>query len=76
MLSTWQDRIVSDPLILRGKPCFRQTRVPVGLILGYLAARKSNAAILDEFPDLKDEDLSAALEYARDLADFDAVTNP
>jgi uncharacterized protein (DUF433 family) len=76
MSERWQDRIESDPSILRGKPCFRDTRIPVGLILGYMAAGKTPADILGEFPDLTARDLSAALDYARDLADFEAVGAP
>jgi uncharacterized protein (DUF433 family) len=76
MKGGWQDRIQSDPLILHGKPCFKDTRIPVGLILGYLAASKTAQQIIEEFPDLTLADISAALEYARDLADFEAVATP
>ena len=67
----WQDRISSDPEILRGKPCIKGTRIPVALVLGYLAAGKTNLEIVAEFPDLSKADISAALDYARDLADFE-----
>jgi uncharacterized protein (DUF433 family) len=76
MQPTWQARIESDPQILRGKPCIRGTRIPVALILGYLAADKQPKEILADFPDLTKEDISAALDYARDLADFEAVATP
>lgn len=69
----WRERISSDPEILRGKPCLKDTRIPVALVLGYLAAGHDAAAILREFPDLKTEDVSACLDYARDLAEFTAV---
>ena len=69
----WEDRIQSDPNILRGKPCFKNTRIPVALILGYLASGKDAAHIIAEFPDLTALDVSAALQYARDLADFEAL---
>ena len=69
----WRERISSDPEILRGKPCLKDTRIPVALVLGYLAAGREVAAILREFPDLKTEDVSACLDYARDLAEFTAV---
>ena len=69
----WREHIVSDPQILRGKPCIKGTRVPVALILGYLAAGRLAPAILREFPDLKMGDVAACLDYARDLADFAAV---
>ena len=67
----WQNRISSDPAVLRGKPCIRGTRIPVALVLGYLAAGKSHPEICGEFPDLTEADIEASLEYARDLADFE-----
>jgi uncharacterized protein (DUF433 family) len=76
MRSAWEHRIESDPLILRGKPCFRGTRIPVSLVLGYLAAGKDARQIREEFPDLEEADVAAALDYARDLADFEAVATP
>jgi uncharacterized protein (DUF433 family) len=69
----WREYIVSDPQILRGKPCIKGTRVPVALRLGYLAAGRLPPAILREFPDLKVGDVGACLDYARDLAEFAAV---
>jgi hypothetical protein len=39
----WHERIESDPLILRGKPCIKGTRIPVALILGYLAAGRTRS---------------------------------
>ncbi len=74
MKSKWHDRIESDPLILRGKPCIKGTRIPVALILGYMAAEKETQEIIREFPDLSPADVTACLDYARDLADFEAVT--
>jgi uncharacterized protein (DUF433 family) len=37
----WKLYIVSDPEVLRGKPRLKGTRIPVGLVQGYLAAGKS-----------------------------------
>ena len=68
----WREHILSDPKILRGKPCIKNTRIPAALVLGYLAAGRDTAAILREFPDLTPSAVSACLDYARDLADFDA----
>ena len=76
MQSGWKTRIESDPRILRGKPCIKGTRIPVALILGYLAAGKSPDQIIAEFLDLTTEDIAASLDYARDLADFDVVRAP
>ena len=69
----WKDHIVSDPEILRGKPRLKGTRIPVGLVLGYLAAGKSVDDIVAEFPDLTRDQIAACLDYARDLAEFEAV---
>jgi uncharacterized protein (DUF433 family) len=69
----WRDFIVSEPRILHGKPCIKGTRIPVALILGYLAEGREHDAIIHEFPDLTKEHISACLDYARDLADYTAV---
>ena len=70
----WREHIMSDPQILRGKPCIKGTRIPAALVLGYLAAGHGADAILREFPDLTQEDVAACLDYARDLAEFTTVT--
>jgi uncharacterized protein (DUF433 family) len=70
----WREHILSDPAILRGKPCVKGTRIPAALILGYLASGRDTPAILQEFPDLQPADVAACLDYARDLANFEAAT--
>ncbi len=70
---TWKDHIESDPNILRGKPRVKGTRIPVSLILGYLAAGYDSEHIIAEFPDLRHEQIAACLDFARDLAEFEAV---
>ena len=69
----WKRYIVSDPQILRGKPRLKGTRVPVGLVLGHLAAGRTTEEIVPEFPDLTREHIAACLDYARELAEFEAV---
>ena len=69
----WRERIVSDPQILRGKPCVRSTRIPVALVLGYLAAGRDAAAVKTQFPDLSEADVVACLDYARELAEFEVA---
>jgi uncharacterized protein (DUF433 family) len=64
----WREHIVSDPKIIRGKPCVKGTRIPVALVLGYLAAGRDAAAIVGEFPDLTAIDVGACLHYARELS--------
>lgn len=62
-------RITSDPAILGGRPIIRGMRIRVSDILGYLAAGDSRAILLEQFPDLEDEDITAALEYAQQATD-------
>lgn len=70
----WREHIVSDPQILRGKPCVKGTRIPASLVLGYLAAGQATAEIVHEFPDLTSEDVMACLQFAADLAAFDVAS--
>lgn len=63
----WKDYIVSTPDVLKGKPRIKGTRIPVILILGYLAAGSNARDVIGEFPDLTEEQIAACLDYARDL---------
>ena len=69
----WQERIVSTPDVLKGKPRLQGTRIPVSLILGYLANGPSTKDLQREFPDLTQEDITACLSYARDLSEFEGA---
>jgi uncharacterized protein (DUF433 family) len=69
----WRQHIVSTPEVLSGKPRIDGTRIPVALILGYLADGSTGDEIIREFPDLTPEDIAACLDYARDLADHQVV---
>ena len=69
----WDEHIESNPQILRGKLCIKGTRSPVALILGCLAAERSRDEFPWAFPGLTGDDFSACLDYARDLAGFNAV---
>jgi uncharacterized protein (DUF433 family) len=69
----WRQRIVSTPDVLGGKPRIDGTRIPVALILGYLAAGNTHDEIIKEFPDLTSGDIAACLDYARDLAEYRVV---
>ncbi len=73
MKVNWTDHIESTPDVLRGKPRFKGTRIPVSLILGYLAEGATHAEILAEFPDLRELHIAAALDFARDLAAFEVA---
>ncbi len=59
-------RIKTDPAIMLGKPCIRDTRIAVELILRKLGAGRSIADLLDAYPSLSEEDIRAALCFAAD----------
>jgi len=61
---SYQDRIVIDPQIRSGKPCIKGTRIAVADVLDYLGGGMTSAEILDDFPDLKAEDIQACLSFA------------
>ena len=74
MQVNWKDHIVSTPDVLRGKPRIKGTRIPVSLVLGYLAAGKNSQEIKSEFPDLTEEQIATCLDYARELSEFEVAT--
>jgi uncharacterized protein (DUF433 family) len=66
-------RIVADPAIMMGKPCIRDTRITVELILRKLGAGRSFAELREAYPQLVDDDLRAALAFAADYLQHETV---
>ncbi len=64
MMSSLLDRITIDPEQCGGRPCIRGMRIRVGDVLELLAAGETPQQILDEYPYLEPEDISACLQYA------------
>lgn len=69
----WRNYIESSRSVIRGKPRIKGTRIPVSLILGYLANGYTADKIIDEFPDLDKDKIAACLDYARELAEFEVA---
>ena len=67
------DRIDVNPAICSGMPVIRGTRIMVRNILGMVAGGYSTAKIRESFPELSEEDVIAALEYAAKVVDEDQV---
>jgi uncharacterized protein (DUF433 family) len=59
-----EDWIVARPELLGGKPCVRGTRISVELILELLASGASPEQILQKYPQITQEGLTAALRFA------------
>lgn len=60
----YRNYITIEPNKRGGKPCVRGLRITVYEVLEYLASGMTEAEILDDFPDLTQEDLKACIAYA------------
>jgi uncharacterized protein (DUF433 family) len=58
------DRITVDPDVLVGKPTIRGLRISVEQILKALAAGVTTQDLLQDYPDLEEDDIKASLLYA------------
>ena len=58
------ERIEINPQVLGGKPVIAGTRIPVELVLEFLAHSWSPQKLLAEYPALRQEDIQAAIAYA------------
>lgn len=63
-MENYLDRITVNPNQLDGKPCIRNMRISIQTILEFLAAGNTAEEILDQYPLLQKEDISASLQYA------------
>ena len=63
------DRIEIDPRVCNGKAVIQGTRIPVSVILDQVASGDSWDDIIRGYPELKKEDIQAALLYASALLD-------
>ncbi len=63
---TSSPRITIEPGKRGGRPCIRQMRITVHDVLGWLASGMSHEQILDEYPELVEQDILACLAFAAD----------
>lgn len=66
-------RIVVDPKICSGKPTIRGTRIMVKNILGMVAGGYTVPQIVNAYPELTSQDVTAALDYASQVVDEEKV---
>ena len=57
-------RIVADRRIMGGMPCVRGTRISVATIVGLLAEGHTVEQVLADYPQLRADDVQAALAFA------------
>lgn len=58
------DRITVDPAVCGGRPCIRGLRIRVKDVLDLLAAGATRDEILEDYPYLDADDITAVLEFA------------
>jgi uncharacterized protein (DUF433 family) len=57
------EQISVDPNVCFGKPCIKGARIWVSLLLDFLMNGMTLQEILDEYPQLVEEDIRAAIAY-------------
>ncbi len=58
------ERITSDPAVMNGQPCIRGMRLTVRRVLEAMATYPDREQLRAEYPEVEDEDIRQALEYA------------
>ena len=63
------DRITFDAAKMGGRACIRGRRIPVATVVRCVASGMSSQKILEAYPDLEQEDIAEALQYAASLTE-------
>jgi uncharacterized protein (DUF433 family) len=63
------DRITCDADRLNGQPCIRNLRITVRRVVEAVATYPDRDELRREYPELQDEDIRQALEYAAAMLD-------
>jgi len=64
-----EKHITTNPLVLRGVPIIRGTRVPVYVVMDQVDQGYTPEQIVDDFPELTIRDVEAAIAYSALLAE-------
>ncbi len=65
-MTEYRKVIVINPEVRFGKPCVRNTRISVYDVLSWLASGMTNKEIIEDYPELTENDIQACLAYAAD----------
>jgi uncharacterized protein (DUF433 family) len=63
-MSTRFDRITIDPEVMNGQPCIRGMRLTVRRVVEAVALYPDRTELKREYPELEDDDIRQALEFA------------
>jgi len=67
------NRITVNPNIFGGKPIIRGMRIKVENVLALLEQGMAPEDILDDYPDLENDDIRACIAYARHLVENETL---
>jgi uncharacterized protein (DUF433 family) len=65
------DRVSVDPAVMVGVPCIAGTRIPVVTVAGMHQVGRSVAEILADYPELREPDVQACLDWPAEIDDED-----
>ena len=72
-MNTPYDRITVDPDLMNGQPCIRGMRLTVRRVVEIVALYPDRTELKQEYPELEDDDIREALEFAADSLDDQIV---
>lgn len=64
----WRTHITTDQAVCHGKACVKGTRIMASVVLDNLAAGQTPEEIVQLYPTLKRDDVTAVMAYAAELA--------
>jgi len=67
------DRITINPALMNGQPCIRGMRLTVKRVVQAVALYPDRRELKAEYPELEDEDLRQALEFAASYLDDEEI---
>ncbi|MBD3750006.1 MAG: DUF433 domain-containing protein [Sphingobacteriales bacterium] len=65
-MTNYQDYIMLSADVRFGQPCIKQTRISVYDVLNWLANGMRIPEIIEDFPELNEDQIKACLAYAAD----------
>ena len=72
-MNIMNQRIEINPKVMAGKPVIKGTRIPVDVIVRQLSQGMTEKESLEDYPNLKKEDIRAALVYAAELIEGEDI---
>ena len=67
------DRITIDPAVMNGQPCIRGMRLTVKRVVQAVALYPDRWELKQEYPELEDDDVRQALEFAASYLDDEEI---